>query len=405
MRILYVTAHYPPDFVSGATLQIRRLAQHVGGLGHDVRVLSGSIRPGLDDGQTRDELVEGVPVRWLGTAQRIDERFDDNWVNEGARTAAVELIDDFGPDVVHAHAMQTLGPGPLEVAADRSIPTFLTMHDLWWWCARLFLVDQDLHPCPRDTRTSRCPCARSATWRRTRAATLSRALSRVDHVLVPSRSLRSIVIANGLRPDRVEVDENDVERTPIRLDENRRQPSRRRTVRFLYVGGEHPLKGCDVLLDAAQRVRRRSWRLAMYGVRPRWRRRPWRRARQWRIRFRSAYEPGATAEVMNDADVLIIPSIARESFSLVAREALAAGLAVITSDCLGPEEVVHEERNGVIVPTGDADALAGAMGRLVAQRGVLERLQRGALDDPPTLRDPGEHAASLVARYAQARQR
>ena len=62
--------------------------------------------------------------------------------------------------------------------------------------------------------------------------------------------------------------------------------------------------------------------------------------------------------MLSASDVLVIPSIARESFSIAAREALLAGAAVITSDCLGPEEVVRHGENGFVVPTGDAAALA-----------------------------------------------
>ena len=44
MRILYVTAHYPPDFTSGATLQLQRIARNVVAVGHEVAVVSGAIR-------------------------------------------------------------------------------------------------------------------------------------------------------------------------------------------------------------------------------------------------------------------------------------------------------------------------------------------------------------------------
>jgi glycosyltransferase involved in cell wall biosynthesis len=97
--------------------------------------------------------------------------------------------------------------------------------------------------------------------------------------------------------------------------------------------------------------------------------------------------------------VLVIPSVARESFSLAAREALGAGLAVITSDCLGPTEVIHDGANGMVVPIGDDLALAEAMQRLIDDRELLERLRSGARSDPPELRRPAEHAASLVGRY------
>ncbi|MBA3288420.1 MAG: glycosyltransferase [Acidimicrobiia bacterium] len=393
MRILYVTAHYPPDFVSGATLQVRRMAEHVAASGHEVAVLSGAIVAGLADGERRREDGGGVRVEWIGTAERIDQDVDANWQNPLATLAAADLLDEWRPDVVHAHALQTLGAGPIAAAADRSIPTVVTMHDLWWWCSRLFLVDRDLRPCPLDTGMSDCACARTAEWRRARAAELALTLARVDEVLAPSAALRDVAVANGVDPTRIAVDTNDVDpaasSAPVPA-----APMAEGPVRFLYVGGDHPLKGVDVVLAAARRVRpRRGWRLAVYGVAKR------RVGLGVPVDFRPAYAPADTATVMRAADVLVIPSIARESFSLAAREALAAGLAVITSDCLGPEEVVDHDDNGLVVPTGDVAALARAMSAVAADRSLLLRLRRAAIDRPIELRTPAEHADALVARY------
>jgi hypothetical protein len=73
MRLAYVTAHYPPDFTSGATLQVERIARRAAELGHDVEVFSGAIGMGLADGERRTETVDGVVVHWIGTADRIEQ--------------------------------------------------------------------------------------------------------------------------------------------------------------------------------------------------------------------------------------------------------------------------------------------------------------------------------------------
>jgi glycosyltransferase involved in cell wall biosynthesis len=222
-------------------------------------------------------------------------------------------------------------------------------------------------------------------------------LAGVDQILVPSASLRDVVVLNGIDAARIDIDENDVD--PAVTEVSAQRPERSgTTVRFVYVGGEQPLKGRDVMLAAARRLHRhRGWRLTAYGVRRRAGLRT--RWRERRVRFEDAYPPAATAAVLSAADVLVIPSIARESFSLVAREALAAGLAVITSDCLGPTEVVTDDVNGLVVPIGDAAALAGAMQRLIDDRQLLTRLRTAAQSRPPELRRPAEHAAALVDRY------
>jgi glycosyltransferase involved in cell wall biosynthesis len=396
MRILYVTAHYPPDFTSGATLQLRRVAHHVAAADHEVEVLSGAIGLGLADGETRTEIIDGVTVHWVGTAARVEQDDDGNWLNPAATTHAAAVMDRWRPDVVHAHALQTLGADLLTEAAARGIATVVTMHDLWWWCARLFLVDRELQPCSLDITDIPCPCARTAEWRRDRAARLCAVLAGVDQILVPSAALRDVVVANGLAAERVDVDENDVD-PAVAESPPLSSGGTGGDAHFVYVGGDHPLKGRDVMLAAARRLRqRRGWRLTMYGV-PRPGRATW--WRQRRIRFEPPYDPSETATVLGAADVLVIPSIARESFSIAAREALAAGLAVITSDCLGPTEVVADGANGFVVPIADDTALADAMQRLIDDRELLERLRSAARTHPPELRRPAEHAAALVDRY------
>jgi glycosyltransferase involved in cell wall biosynthesis len=71
-----------------------------------------------------------------------------------------------------------------------------------------------------------------------------------------------------------------------------------------------------------------------------------------------------------------------ETFSLTCLEASAAGLAVVATRSGGPEEIIDDERTGVLVPVGDVDAMAAAMDRLAG--------------DPVTTRKMGEAGAISV---------
>ena len=108
-------------------------------------------------------------------------------------------------------------------------------------------------------------------------------------------------------------------------------------------------------------------------------------------------------------DVLVMSSIMLESYSLLTREALAAGCVVITGDNPGPTEVVKDGVNGLVVPRGDATALGRAMRRIVTEPGLLNRLRPtpGALalrslDDQ--LDGLTRHYTELVAARHAARQ-
>jgi glycosyltransferase involved in cell wall biosynthesis len=88
---------------------------------------------------------------------------------------------------------------------------------------------------------------------------------------------------------------------------------------------------------------------------------------------------------MRAAAVFVLPS-QYEGFGNVLVEALACGTPVVSTDCpVGPREILQGGRFGALVPVGDADAMALAIGR--------------ALDEPSL--PQGAHAAALA--YTQDR--
>lgn len=71
------------------------------------------------------------------------------------------------------------------------------------------------------------------------------------------------------------------------------------------------------------------------------------------------------ADFMNLSDIVALPSI-REPFGDVLLEAAAFGKPVVATNVEGIREIVRHGETGLLVPPADADALAGAMIRLLA---------------------------------------
>ena len=69
-------------------------------------------------------------------------------------------------------------------------------------------------------------------------------------------------------------------------------------------------------------------------------------------------------EIYNSFDVSVSLSY-KESFGVVAVEAMACGCPVVTSDADGFREVVEDGTTGFIVPKGDPEASAGAIQRFI----------------------------------------
>jgi glycosyltransferase involved in cell wall biosynthesis len=77
-------------------------------------------------------------------------------------------------------------------------------------------------------------------------------------------------------------------------------------------------------------------------------------------------------------DVFVLPSIKREGLARSLIEAMAYGVAPVVTDCGGSPELVVDGVSGIVVPAGDAGAIADALGRLCADPDLRERLGRAA---------------------------
>lgn len=392
MRIAIVSAHYPPDFVSGGTLVPQRHARALRERGHDVRVFAGS----LSLTTQADEVEEtGLPVHWVPVRDGIAWSSPLNTANDAVVAAFATWLAEVRPDVVHLHALQAMGGGMVRAAKESGARVVVTMHDFWWTCARQFLVDKGFRPCSLVVDAGVCGCEVDRPWLDARNAQLAEDLSYADVVCVPSAVARDLVAANGLAPGVLVVDENGL---PVPATTG--APTTSATVRFLFAGGKNRLKGGPLLLDAVGRLTG-DWSLTLVGGDELARDTGW-SAGHLPVTLRPAYAPEELSDVLLAHDVLVLPSLMRESFSIVAREALQHGLAVVTSDTLGPEEVVRHGVNGLVVATGSAEDLAAAMQSLVDDRALLTRLRSAPA---PTVRTLDEQVDGLERLYAETSSR
>jgi phosphatidylinositol alpha-mannosyltransferase len=82
--------------------------------------------------------------------------------------------------------------------------------------------------------------------------------------------------------------------------------------------------------------------------------------------------------VLEQVDALCAPSLGGESFGMVLTEAFATGTPVVASDIAGYRDVVRDGVNGLLVPRGDATALAEALRDLALDPERRATLARGA---------------------------
>jgi glycosyltransferase involved in cell wall biosynthesis len=96
-----------------------------------------------------------------------------------------------------------------------------------------------------------------------------------------------------------------------------------------------------------------------------------------RARFLGAQPRGRVVELFRAADASILSS-SWENFPHTVVEALAVGTPVIATTTGGVAEVVRDGENGLLVASGDAEALADAIRRYLGDDGLRARLRAGA---------------------------
>lgn len=101
------------------------------------------------------------------------------------------------------------------------------------------------------------------------------------------------------------------------------------------------------------------------------------------------------------ADVLVLPSMAVETWGLVVNEAMACGIPAVVSDAVGcGPDLIEPGVTGAVAPLGDVDALADAIasvlafGRAATVRALEERM---ALYSPARAADGILEAADVLA--------
>jgi len=83
---------------------------------------------------------------------------------------------------------------------------------------------------------------------------------------------------------------------------------------------------------------------------------------------------------MEESDVFVLSS-KYEGFGVVLVEAMICGIPVISSDCkFGPREILQDEKNGILVPPGDVNALAESIILILNNKKLAQDfVQRGKI--------------------------
>jgi glycosyltransferase involved in cell wall biosynthesis len=177
-----------------------------------------------------------------------------------------------------------------------------------------------------------------------------------------------------------------------------------RTCELAFVGRLVSDKGCDLLIDAVGRLRRRgvNLRLTIIGDGPE-RARLEQLARTWCLTEQIVFTGWQTGEqiagLLRHHEILVIPSLVAESFGVAALEGAASGCVLLGADAGGLPEAIGPA--GLTFRRGDVDDLAGKLELLLSRREEWPR-HRAAARGHLAQHDPARIAARYLEFFFQA---
>jgi len=219
------------------------------------------------------------------------------------------------------------------------------------------------------------------------------ALSTCDQVIVTSSFTASRLMERGYVDTPPTIVTPGVDRAPLAKHTKLRAPATEpATARLLTVASLTPRKGHAVLLQALAKIKALDWVSEWVGD-------PDRDADHAKWLMQSIKDLGLQDRVLcsgeqdaqglheryDTAHVCVLPSF-YEGYGMVITEAIARGLPVITTDG-GALPITVPEGAGIIVPAGDAQALAAALRSWCEDSALRASLIQGAIKARESLTD------------------
>ncbi len=364
LHIICPTYWYPQHAADTQATYVHDINRHLVRRGHSVTVVT----PG-DPALSREDMFDGVRivrfplnlpadltygrvaqsrVSWLGRFARVAVM--GNYLEAQYRAVMAEARENLA-DVIHAHWAIPTGPAAVMAARKLGIPSVITMHG-----GDVYVNPEQGYDFP--TRWYVRPALR---WTLRHAGALTAITEDCrQHALragAPGDNIR--IVFNGTDLRRFSPPENGG-RADLQFG-----PNMIFACRQLF-----PRKGIRFLLEAAAQLKRKfpDLRVVLAG---------------------DGFERPQLAQLATDlgigddvvflgwvanadlppyyraAALSVIPSL-EEGFGIPAAEAMGCEVAVVASDAGGLPEVVEHGVTGLVVPRGDANALAQAIGALLA---------------------------------------
>jgi len=398
MKVTQVIHGFPPHYMAGSEIYTYNLSKALAKM-VDVTVFTRIENPYENCYKIVDEDFECIKVRRVNKPQR-DYTFKDKYLDPEMDKAFRQHLKEFDPGVAHFGHLSHLSTNMVNIAKEEfGLPVVFTVHDFWLFCVRGQLINPDLKICHGVSMENCLPCLKQ-THKETLTkadyleykAHMDRVIRNIDIFLSPSQFVRDFLIRNGVPKAKVVYSKYGFNKSLI--TPRRREYSKDSQITFGFMGRIIPAKGLRLLLEAFNDLHLEARNLIIFGD-PGPSKSHLERYCPKNAIFKGYYRNSALQGVLDQMDVLVVPSIWYENSPLVIQEAFMAGVPVITSNIGGMVELVEDGVDGFTFEVGNKTALKNIMQKVISNPEVLNGLKV----NPKKVRSIEDDAKAAISIY------
>lgn len=409
MNILYLVHQFYPAFSSGTERFVLNVASGLQRDGHSAQVVTYDLfnteqfHSG-DPLSVRKYSYQNIPVvavRHRKMPINVHTSCEDP---EVYRFALTFLRENKNYDLLHcAHPMRLTSF--FRAARELKLRYILTLTDFWLMCPKIFLQTSEGGLCAGPENGKACGrlCPELAPKMvRDRLQIAREILFGAEAIVSPSRFL-AVLLKKEFPEFKISLIRHGIDSGSLK--QNARTYKNGDRVVFGYTGGFAPHKGVHLLLTAFRNMPAENARLRLYGGVSHEMEYAQELLRivqgDKRIEFCDTYQPAQVGEILQGIDVLVVPSLVYESYSLSLHEALACNTPVIASNIGAAVEAITDSTNSFTFTAGDASDLKYKMESIAGNPEILNGIKQNLEGYIPMLVEEETYLYERLYRMAQ----
>ena len=381
MKIIYLVHQFYPEYQSGTEKFVLNNALMSQRAGNKVKVVTYSF---LDDSKfqevtkeilLREYIYQGIPVyafKCINPPNFNDITLSNSQLNHFARN----FLENEDPDLIHVgHPMRM--DEFINAAIDLNIPYIMTLTDFFMLCPKVILTPNDHSLCGGPNGGLACHelCPElDSSFVKNRLHKSEIILRKAKALIAPSNFV-TIVYKREFNDLNINIIQHGIQYQYIK--KNNRIYNQGDEITFGFAGTIMQHKGVHLIIESFKKINNPNLKFKIYGSGPKNYLDQLRREidNDERVSICGEFNSEHLGDIFEGIDVVIIPSICYENYSMVLHEAFASNIPVIVTNLGGLAEKVKNGFNGFTFSMGNSEELRKKINMLVENPTILNQLK------------------------------